>query len=220
MTSLESDYRRRARVRHRARPGRRSIVAVRLRQARGALRGRAARAPCGHAAGGGVRRRGRGPGPGRADRSPCRGCAPPTTRRRARGRSQGLHQGLWRRSARIAVVVAGGDMPDLQPPSCARCSRCSRTRGSMPSPSTTATGRDPLPCVLRTWPAADAVHTPPARGTTPTPRRPRRPAHRGDRRAHVDGPGPRASHAARRGHPRGPRAVGSGHGARDAVAGR
>jgi molybdopterin-guanine dinucleotide biosynthesis protein A len=71
----------------------------------------------------------------------------------------GLHQGLLAVVRSDAVVVAGGDMPELQPAVLALMWK------ALDDPEVDAValadgGRPrPLPCVLRTWPAADIAHT-------------------------------------------------------------
>ena len=88
-----------------------------------------------------------------------RGCALPTTRRRARFRFAGLHQGPMAAVRSDAVVVAGGDMPDLQPPVLRTMLAMLADAGVDAVALDDGDGVRPLPCVLRTWPAADVVHT-------------------------------------------------------------
>ena len=75
------------------------------------------------------------------------------------GPLSGLHTGLLAAVRADAVVVAGGDMPDLRPPVLremlrvleeAQVDAVSLADGDRPRP---------LPCALRTWPAADMTHT-------------------------------------------------------------
>ena len=71
----------------------------------------------------------------------------------------GLHQGLMAAVRSDAVVVAGGDMPDLQPPVLRTMLAMLADAGVDAVALDDGVGARPLPCVLRTWPAADAVHT-------------------------------------------------------------
>ena len=71
----------------------------------------------------------------------------------------GLHQGLMAVIRSDAVVVAGGDMPGLQAPVLAEMLRALEDAG-VDAVALEDGGRPrPLPCVLRTWPAADVAHT-------------------------------------------------------------
>jgi molybdopterin-guanine dinucleotide biosynthesis protein A len=71
----------------------------------------------------------------------------------------GLHTGLLAAVASDLVVVAGGDMPDLQPPVLREMLRVLEEA----QVDAVALAQDdragPLPCALRTWPAADLTHT-------------------------------------------------------------
>ncbi len=71
----------------------------------------------------------------------------------------GLHQGLMAAVRSDAVVVAGGDMPELQPPVLRAMLAVLGDAGVDAVALDDGDGARPLPCVLRTWPAADAVHT-------------------------------------------------------------
>ncbi len=70
----------------------------------------------------------------------------------------GLYAGLMASRTEL-VAVAGGDMPDLQPPVLAEMLRVARERGAVAV--ALADGEDvrPLPCVLRMLEALDASHT-------------------------------------------------------------
>ena len=71
----------------------------------------------------------------------------------------GLHQGLMAVVRSDAVVVVGGDMPDLQTPVLQEMVRVLDDAG-VDAVALEDGGRPrPLPCVLRTWPAADVAHT-------------------------------------------------------------
>jgi molybdopterin-guanine dinucleotide biosynthesis protein A len=70
----------------------------------------------------------------------------------------GLHQGLLAAVRADVAVVAGGDMPSLQAPVLAEMLRVLE-EASVDAVALEVGGRPrPLPIVLRTWPAADAVH--------------------------------------------------------------
>ncbi|HVD71175.1 MAG TPA: molybdenum cofactor guanylyltransferase [Actinomycetota bacterium] len=70
----------------------------------------------------------------------------------------GLHTGLLAAVGSDLVVVAGGDMPDLQPPVLREMLRVLEEA----QVDAVALAQDerarPLPCALRTWPAADLTH--------------------------------------------------------------
>lgn len=71
----------------------------------------------------------------------------------------GLHMGLLAAVRTDQVVVAGGDMPELQP-SVLRLLLDTLDDASVDAAALADGGRArPLPIALRTWPAADAVHT-------------------------------------------------------------
>jgi len=71
----------------------------------------------------------------------------------------GLHQGLLAVVRSDVVVVAGGDMPELQPAVLTEMLRALDDAG-VDAVALADGGRPrPLPCVLRTWPAADIAHT-------------------------------------------------------------
>jgi molybdenum cofactor guanylyltransferase len=71
----------------------------------------------------------------------------------------GLHTGLLAAVRTDQVVVAGGDMPELQP-SVLRLLLDTLEDASVDAAALADGGRPrPLPIALRTWPAADAVHT-------------------------------------------------------------
>lgn len=71
----------------------------------------------------------------------------------------GLHTGLLAAVRTDEVVVAGGDMPELQP-SVLRLLLDTLGDASVDAAALADGGRArPLPIALRTWPAADAVHT-------------------------------------------------------------
>lgn len=71
----------------------------------------------------------------------------------------GLHQGLLSAVRADAVVVAGGDMPELHPAVLIEMLRV-LDEASADAVALADGGRPrPLPCVLRTWPAADMTHT-------------------------------------------------------------
>ena len=71
----------------------------------------------------------------------------------------GLHAGLLAAVRSDLVVVVGGDMPDLQPPVLRAMVLALHDGPGDTAALATADGPSPLPIVLRTWPAADAVHT-------------------------------------------------------------
>ena len=70
----------------------------------------------------------------------------------------GLHTGLLAAVGSDLVVVAGGDMPDLRPPVLREMLRVLEEA----QVDAVALAHDerarPLPCALRTWPAADLTH--------------------------------------------------------------
>ena len=71
----------------------------------------------------------------------------------------GLHTGLLAAVRTDQVVVAGGDMPELQP-SVLRLLLDTLDDASVDAAALADGDRPrPLPIALRTWPAADAVHT-------------------------------------------------------------
>jgi molybdenum cofactor guanylyltransferase len=71
----------------------------------------------------------------------------------------GLHTGLLAAVRTDQVVVAGGDMPELQP-SVLRLLLDTLDDASVDAAALADGERPrPLPIALRTWPAADAVHT-------------------------------------------------------------
>jgi molybdopterin-guanine dinucleotide biosynthesis protein A len=72
------------------------------------------------------------------------------------GPLRGLAAGLDGTDASRAVVV-GGDMPDLQPPVLREMLRASRETGAVAVALSDGGEARPLPCVVRTEPAADAV---------------------------------------------------------------
>ena len=75
------------------------------------------------------------------------------------GPLSGLHTGLLAAVRSDAVVVAGGDMPDLQPAVLREMLRV-LDEAEVDAVALADDGRTrPLPCVLRTWPAADLTHT-------------------------------------------------------------
>jgi molybdopterin-guanine dinucleotide biosynthesis protein A len=70
----------------------------------------------------------------------------------------GLHAGLLAAVRSDLAVVVAGDMPDLQA-SVLRALVEALQGGGDAAALATSDGPSPLPIVLRTWPAADAVHT-------------------------------------------------------------
>jgi molybdopterin-guanine dinucleotide biosynthesis protein A len=71
----------------------------------------------------------------------------------------GLHTGLLAAVRSDAVIVAGGDMPDLQPSVLREMLRVLE-ESQVDAIALADDGRPrPLPCALRTWPAADMTHT-------------------------------------------------------------
>jgi molybdenum cofactor guanylyltransferase len=71
----------------------------------------------------------------------------------------GLHTGLLAAIRSDLVVVAGGDMPELQP-DVLRLLVASLDEASVDAAALADGDRArPLPSALRTWPAADAAHT-------------------------------------------------------------
>ena len=71
----------------------------------------------------------------------------------------GLHAGLLAAVRSDLAVVVGGDMPDLQPPVLRAMVLALHDGPGDAAALATDDGPSPLPIVLRTWPAADAVHT-------------------------------------------------------------
>lgn len=72
------------------------------------------------------------------------------------GPLRGLSAGLGAANAGW-VVVAGGDMPDLQPPVLLEMLRAGVETGAVAVALSDGGRERPLPCVLRSDPAADAV---------------------------------------------------------------
>ncbi|MEP6757596.1 MAG: molybdenum cofactor guanylyltransferase [Actinomycetota bacterium] len=71
----------------------------------------------------------------------------------------GLHTGLMAAVRSDIVIVAAGDMPDLQQIVLSEMVRVLEEAG-VDAVALADGGRTrPLPCVLRTWPAADMTHT-------------------------------------------------------------
>jgi len=71
----------------------------------------------------------------------------------------GLHTGLMAAVRSDTVLVAGGDMPDLQPPVLREMLRVLE-ESQVDAVALAEDDRPrPLPCALRTWPAADLTHT-------------------------------------------------------------
>ena len=71
----------------------------------------------------------------------------------------GLHAGLLAAVRSDLAVVVGGDMPDLQPLVLRTMVLALHDGLGAAAALATTDGPSPLPIVLRTWPAADAVHT-------------------------------------------------------------
>lgn len=71
----------------------------------------------------------------------------------------GLHSGLLAAVRTDQVVVAGGDMPELQPPVLRLLLDTLDDAGVDAAALADGDRARPLPVALRTWPAADAVHT-------------------------------------------------------------
>jgi molybdopterin-guanine dinucleotide biosynthesis protein A len=71
----------------------------------------------------------------------------------------GLHTGLMAAVRSDAVVVVGGDMPSLQPPVLREMVRVLQDAGVDAVALADGDRPRPLPCCLRTWPAADIAHT-------------------------------------------------------------
>ena len=71
----------------------------------------------------------------------------------------GLHAGLLAAVRSDLAMVVGGDMPDLQPAVLHAMVGALHDGPGDAAALATADGRSPLPIALRTWPAADAVHT-------------------------------------------------------------
>jgi molybdopterin-guanine dinucleotide biosynthesis protein A len=71
----------------------------------------------------------------------------------------GLHAGLMAAVRSDSVVVVGGDMPELQPPVLREMLHVLAAT-DVEAVALADGGRPrPLPCALRTWPAADMTHT-------------------------------------------------------------
>lgn len=70
----------------------------------------------------------------------------------------GLHTGLMAAVRSDVVVVVGGDMPDLQPAVLREMVRVLDDAGVDAVALADGERARPLPCVLRTWPAADMTH--------------------------------------------------------------
>ena len=70
----------------------------------------------------------------------------------------GLHQGLMAAVRSDLVVIAGGDMPDLRTPVLREMLRVIEEAEVDAVALQDGERPRPLPCVLRTWPAADMVH--------------------------------------------------------------
>ena len=71
----------------------------------------------------------------------------------------GLHTGLLAAVRSDVVLVAGGDMPDLQPPVLRELLRVLEEAQVDAVALADEDRPRPLPCALRTWPAADMTHT-------------------------------------------------------------
>jgi molybdenum cofactor guanylyltransferase len=71
----------------------------------------------------------------------------------------GLHSGLMAAVRSDAAVVVGGDMPELQPLVLREMLRVLQDADVDAVALEDAGTPRPLPCVLRTWPAADMTHT-------------------------------------------------------------
>ena len=71
----------------------------------------------------------------------------------------GLQAGLLAAAAADLVVVAGGDMPDLQTPVLLEMLRVAEEAGADAVVLQDGDRTRPLPCVLRPAPAADVVHS-------------------------------------------------------------
>ena len=71
----------------------------------------------------------------------------------------GLHAGLLAAVRSDLALVVGGDMPDLQPPVLRAMVLVLLDGPGDAAALATVDGPSPLPIALRTWPAADAVHT-------------------------------------------------------------
>jgi molybdopterin-guanine dinucleotide biosynthesis protein A len=70
----------------------------------------------------------------------------------------GLHQGLLAAVRADEALVVGGDMPELQPAVLREMLRVLEEAGTDAVALQDAGRPRPLPCALRTWPAADASH--------------------------------------------------------------
>ena len=71
----------------------------------------------------------------------------------------GLHTGLLAAVRSDLVLVVGGDMPDLRPDVAREMVRIVEEAGVDAVVLADGDRPRPLPCVLRTWQAADVVHT-------------------------------------------------------------
>lgn len=71
----------------------------------------------------------------------------------------GLHTGLLAAVRSDLVIVAGGDMPDLQPSVLREMLRVLEEAQIDAVALAQGERARPLPCALRTWPAADLTHT-------------------------------------------------------------
>ena len=71
----------------------------------------------------------------------------------------GLHAGLLAAVRSDLAVVVAGDMPDVQPPVLRAMVLALQDEAWDAAALGTAGGPSPLPIAVRTWPAADAVHT-------------------------------------------------------------
>jgi molybdopterin-guanine dinucleotide biosynthesis protein A len=71
----------------------------------------------------------------------------------------GLHAGLLAAVRSDVAVVVAGDMPDVLPPVLSELIRALTAAEHDAAALATPAGPSPVPIALRTWPAADAVHT-------------------------------------------------------------
>jgi molybdopterin-guanine dinucleotide biosynthesis protein A len=71
----------------------------------------------------------------------------------------GLHAGLLAAVRSDLAVVVAGDMPDVLPPVLSELIRALTGAEHDAAALATPAGPSPVPIALRTWPAADAVHT-------------------------------------------------------------